>query len=87
MPQRPAESGPLAAAKSHRSAVSSNWGISSINDESKINSDAGGSQPDYDSDFDKREHIPDVDINQLNNNCQQYVRYNPQIAESYYAQQ
>lgn len=67
MLQKPQGSGPLAAAaKSHRSHVSSNWGISSINDDSKIQSDAGGSQPDYNSDFDKREQFPEVDINHIN---------------------
>ena len=44
----------MQSARSHKSAVSSNWGISSINDDSKINSDAGGSNPDL-SDLDDRE--------------------------------
>ena len=51
---KPKDSGPVIAIKSHRSHVSSNWGISSINDDSKIQSDAGGSQPDLDESFNER---------------------------------
>ena len=41
--------------------MSSNWGISSINDDSKINSDAGGSNPDL-SDLDDREEQKNDDF-------------------------
>ena len=39
----------------HRSNGSCSWGISSIQDDSKIDSDAGGSNPDINSDQDQRE--------------------------------
>ena len=40
----------MLSARSHQSGVSSNWGISSINDDSRFdNSDAGGSQANYKS--------------------------------------
>ena len=40
---------------SHKSNGSCSWGISSIQDDSKIDSDAGGSNPDINSDRDQRE--------------------------------